>query len=97
MNSITFANGKRVDYPNYERFADAKSVMKMAEMNYVSYYDRVGDTHICQYKRNNGGVEVCGVHKVVENAMGVDRWKIHDIAADIVKEIMWDEFLGWSI
>lgn len=97
MNTITYASGKRVEFPKYEKFLDAKNVLKEAGVDYVSYYDRVGDTHICQYKRNNGGVEVCGIHRAVENAMGMDRWKIHDIAAEMVKEERWIDFVGWSL
>lgn len=92
--SITYSNGKRVFYERYADFAMAKDAIKFAELSWASYYDSHGDTHICLYRSYPGTVQCLGhFARRPENP----EIEAHDIATDMIKDIRWDEFLGWSI
>lgn len=102
MNTITFYNGRRKEYNLYNEFSDARDVLRDSSCGYVSYYDRHGDTHICEFRLIRGGVECCNLWQDLNGADQYDctgkhySSAVYEAAAKIVKYEC-DDFLGWSI
>lgn len=102
MNTITFCNNTVKEYKTYNEFSDARDVLKNSSSGYVSYYDALGDTHVCEFLVLNSGIKCCGLSLDLPDGCelfdcaGHYSSEVYQTAADIVKYEK-DDFCGWSI
>ena len=98
MDSITYINGKRETFQDYHSFREMCDVLRQTQQHFVSYYDRHGHTHVCVYVCVGNNVKCCGVFRAVKNDIAdLGDYEACHQAAGIVRDVRWDEFLGWSI
>ena len=104
MCSITFSDGRRINYKTFSDFADAREVLRNSSANYVSYYDADGYTHVCEFSIVKHGLYCLGEITILDENTPV--WdcagirlsnEIYELAGKVVKYERFDEFLGWSI
>lgn len=95
MASITFKDGRRVEYNNYSEFSTALEALKYAGVKYINYYSKDGEPHVVCYE-----IAPDGKALVLGESVGLSETEDYMAAREVgmhVSMCRFDEFCGFSI